>query len=133
MKRTISVWACLAILATSQLVARDSVAINIKNDLVNTEKFVAKKPVKTELAMIPNSSLHLDVDAENKILQVTLKGENCEKLDWVLFQPKVGVISRISTESKINQIKISALQPGEYVLMIKDESGRALFESFSKS
>jgi len=82
---------------------------------------------------IPDASLQLVVDAEKEVLKVTLEGQLTHELDWVLFQPKGSVISRISTTSKINQIKISTLEDGDYVLMIKDLDGRALFQSFSKS
>lgn len=142
MKRTISVMACLAVFCTSHLVANSTVATIPSNDLANLSLLIdakdpntAKDPAakKEVLEMIPSVDLTLKTNEKKGILKVTLKGEISDNLEWVIFQPKSGVISRLSSHSKINEIKIDTLKKGAYVLMIKDAQGRALFSSFEKT
>ncbi len=133
MKRTISVWACLAIVALSPLRAKELDTLSSapsKSTEVDTSE-PAEKP--TELHLIPDIQLDLKQDVRNEVLDVTLKGSDSAQLEWVIFQPKGAVISRIKTSSKINEIKIGNLTAGDYVLMIKDEEGRALFQTFTKA
>ncbi len=131
MKRAISLWACLTLIVTSQTLAT-TIDTSHSGTVVTPNKVEAKKPSRANLAKIPDASLNLDIIDEGNMLEVKLKGIATEELDWVLYQPNVGIVSRISTESTIDQIMISTLQPGDYVLMIKDQSGRALFETFTK-
>lgn len=139
MKRTISVMACLAIVATSPLVAIDVDTTMSTNDHIlfsDVESSTpAKKPAKEKALIykIPDAKLLLEADLINEVLKVSLDGVVSDNLEWVIFQPKGETISRISTNSMINQIKIDNLAVGEYVLMIKDSEGRALFQSFSKA
>jgi len=137
MKRTISVMACLAIVATSPLVATDvdTTSTNDHSLFSDVESSTpANKPAeeKAHIYKIPDAKLILESDLANEVLKVSLDGVVTNKLDWVIFQPKGETISRISTDSLINEIKIDNLASGEYVLMIKDSEGRALFQSFSK-
>ena len=71
------------------------------------------------------------MNVEKNILNVNLTG-TAENLEWIIFQPKGKLISRISTTSKFDEIKIDNLTAGKYVLLIKDTSGRMLFRSFEK-
>ena len=142
MKRTISVMACLAVFCTSQLVALSVATITTKDlgTLANSidaieDSLVVIDPAekKDVLLLIPSVELVLEKDETKGILKVSLKGEQTQNLEWVIFKPKGEVISRLSTNSKINEIKISNLEGGDYVLMIKDEEGRALFRNFEKA
>lgn len=138
MKRTISTLACLTLLCSSHLVAKTALST------ITTEGFAAgiesvtpetKDPVveKEILLTIPSVSLNVIMDQENEVLKVSLKGEVAKNLDWVIFKPKGEVISRHSTTSKINEIKINTLEKGTFVLMIRDSEGRALFRTFTKA
>ncbi len=131
MKRTISLWACLTLFVTSQSLATTKDTSQI-GTAITPATVKTKKPDRTLLSKIPDASLHLDIKEQGELLEVKLKGIESEKLDWVIYQPNVGVVSRISTASTFDQIMISTLQPGDYVLMIKDQAGRALFETFTK-
>ncbi len=142
MKRTISVMACLAVFCTSQLVALSVATITTKDlgTLANSidaieDSLALIDPAekKDVLLLIPSVELVLEKDETKGILKVSLKGEQTQNLEWVIFKPKGEVISRLSTQSKINEIKISNLEGGDYVLMIKDEEGRALFRNFEKA
>jgi len=134
MKRTISVLACLAVFCTSQLVAKSTVATTQPNDLDTLTKLDAKEPAeKAVLLLIPSADLTLEKDEKQGVLKVSLDRMDTENLQWVIFQPKGEVISRLSTPSNINEIKIDALEKGDYVLMIKDDQGRAIFRTFEKA
>jgi len=123
MRKTISIWACFAlILSAFQLSANN--AGNVETTL--------KKETKSTLTFIPGKSLELQVINDKGLLLVDLKGESTQ-LDWIIFQPKGEVISRISTTHKIDEIKICNLEKGDYILMLKDQEGRVLYSPFSKS
>jgi len=140
MKRTISVLACLTVLCTSQLVAKSTVATTQPNDLDTLSKLDAKEPSEKEAAaeknillLIPSADLTLTQDEKQGVLKVSLDRVNTDNLQWIIFQPKGEVISRLSTPSNINEIKIATLEKGDYVLMIKDDQGRAIFRNFEKA
>lgn len=137
MKRTISVLACLTLMYTSQLAATDSTSTTILVEKTNTTKpdgnsASPRNSEKDEIKIIPDVSLNLSLDNKKSVLKVELSGSTDEYYEWVIFQNKGKVISRHTTSSKINEIKIDTLQQGKYVLMLKDDRGRALFKTFSK-
>jgi len=103
----------------------DPSANNVKPTTVETSE-----KEKEVMAHMADRSLQLTVNAVAQKLLVSLSGSE-EKLDWVIFQPKGEVISRISTSSKIDEIEIANLDAGKYVLMIKDADNRTLFKAFS--
>jgi len=111
--------ACLCLLASL-----------LVNDSETTKK--PKSAERTILEVIPNVQLDLTYSKRFEVLTVELDGLIETPLEWVIFQPKGPVISKISTISKINEIDISRLAPGSYVLMLKDASGRAIFKKFEK-
>lgn len=86
---------------------------------------------RTVVEVIPNTNLEVAISTDGLSLDVQLDG-NTGKLDWIIFQPKGDVISRIRTNSKIDKIKINTLKKGTYVLMVKDEGGRVIFSRFNK-
>lgn len=138
MKRTISTLACLALLCTSPLVAKTAIATTAATGFDSLSNAITPEtknpaPEKEVLHTIPSVSLEVVMDSEHEVLKVSLEGEVLKNLDWVIFQPKGDIISRHSTSSKINEIKINTLEKGTYVLMIKDSEGRALFRSFKKA
>jgi len=90
------------------------------------------KDSKKVMEFMAGRKLEITVNNSNNKLLVNLTGAN-ETLDWVIFQPKGKVISRISTSTKIDEIKIDNLTSGKYVLMIKDASGRTIFQDFDKA
>ncbi len=81
---------------------------------------------------IPDCTLQITVDQEKDLLKVKLTGVANQLLNWYIFQPKEKASNHISTSSKIDEIKIESLKAGQYILMIKDEKGQALFRSFVK-
>ena len=101
------------------------------NNVVNPIEKDINKSEKPVIESIPNRTLDVSIDAFQKNLKVNLSGED-EKLDWIIFQPKGQVISRLTTTSKIDKIMIDKLEKGTYVLMIKDNSGRVLVRAFDK-
>ncbi len=120
MRNTFSVWACLLIFCVSLTAADDK-----KSDKAKISK-TAKKEV---LVNIPGRTL--DVEVSKELLKINLSGD-AQLLDWILFQPKGEVISRISSQSNIDAIDISTLDKGTYVLMVKDEEGRILHQTFNR-
>ena len=54
-------------------------------------------------------------------------------LDWIIFEPGGDIVSRIKTDETIDEIKVSKLDKGNYVLMIKDAKGRLLYQPFQKA
>lgn len=130
MKIHFFVWACLAFFCQTATAANsnptDSDKIEYNKDS-KTSASTAKKIVE----LIPGRELSVKVNVEKNILNVNLTG-TAENLEWIIFQPKGKLISRISTTSKFDEIKIDNLTAGKYVLLIKDTSGRMLFRSFEK-
>lgn len=124
MKRTVSVWACLVLCSV----------IHLSASSVNpaTPAKASEKNTTTEISLIPNRILDIEVIEERGLLHVNLTGENT-LLDWIIFQPKGEVVSRISTQAHIDEIKISNLEHGDYVLMVKDGEGRILYKRFEKA
>lgn len=123
MKRTVSVWACLVFCSVIHLTA----GIN-----PSTPEKAAVKKSTSEISLIPDRALEVEVLEERGLLHVNLTGENT-LLDWIIFQPKGEVVSRVSTRAKIDEIKISNLETGNYVLMVKDAEGRILYKKFQKA
>ena len=139
MKRTTSIVACLALIVSSHLSAISSI---ITTNPIDTNSIAdTKEPpidknesmAKEELLVIPHLNLSIDVDERNELIKVEMNGKTSEYLQWVIFQPNDKIISRHTTSSNINEIKISTLDQGDYVLMVKDEQGRALFYKFTKA
>lgn len=120
MRNTFSIWACLVLFCVSLSAADDKKSEKAK---------ISKTANKEVLAMIPGRTL--EVEVEKGLLQIDLSGEE-QLMDWILFQPKGEVISRISTVSNIDAIDISKLEKGTYVLMIKDSEGRILHSTFNR-
>ena len=123
MRLLIHVMACLVFSSFSAAYA---------NSVVNSppEKNTDKNE-KSVIERIPNRTLSVTIDSSQKNLKVNLTGEHA-KFDWIIFQPKGEVISRLTTTSKIDKIMIDKLEKGTYVLMIKDDSGRVLVTAFDK-
>lgn len=130
MRIAISLWACLGIFCgqTFATTADNNNPITKEKVEITTSKTTVKKEIKT----IPNRTLKVEVLEEKELLHISLSGQN-EKLDWIIFQPKGKVLSRITTSTKIDEIKIDNLDSGLYVLMIKDPQGRMLYKSFNKA
>lgn len=123
MRNSFPFWACLVIiLSTFQLSANN----------IGNEEETLKESAKSTITFIPGKSLNVQVIDDKGLLLVDLEGEVAE-LDWIIFQPKGAVISRISTSAKIDEIKICNLPKGDYVLMLKDKEGRVLYSPFAKS
>jgi len=131
MKIQFSIWACLVLFVLNTAKAETEIN-NISNpsDVEKTADNVATTKTKEVVELLPGRSLQLVVNNNRETLEVNLSGET-ENLEWVIFQPKGKVISRISTTSKINEIKINNLSSGKYVLMIKDTKNRTLFKAFT--
>ena len=139
MKRTTSFVACLTLIVSSHLAAISS--IPMINHIDSNSIAETKEPTvdskndvlaKEKLLTIPHLKLSIEVDDKNEILKVQMNGKPSEYLQWTLFQPSSAIISRHTTTSRINEILISTLEKGDYVLMVKDEKGRALFHKFIK-
>ena len=130
MRLLIHVLLCLAFSGISSAYANDAIT-NAGDKENKTLVKKAGKKTMTTLERIPGRTLAVEVDRKRENLKVDLSGAD-EKLDWILFQPKGKVISRLSTSAKIDEIKIDNLESGQYVLMVKDGSGRTLFQVFDK-
>ncbi len=125
-----SIWACLVLFAVNTVSANTSTTLSSgANEDEKTAAKEEKATTKEEIKTIPNRALALTLNSKNKTLGVHLSGK-VENLEWVIFQPKGKVISRISTSSRIDEIKVDNLTPGKYVLMIKDSENRRLFKAF---
>ena len=139
MKRSTFVWACFALLnfttnlTTLQATPTDSIFIEGKGKV---EKVDSKTTVKSELktvSFIPNQSLSVKLSQDQKYLVVDLETESAEMLDWIIFETGGDIVSRIKTPQNIDEIKVSKLEKGNYVLMIKDQDGRLLYQPFQKA
>ena len=139
MKRSTFVWACFALLnfttnlTTLQATPTDSIFIEGKGKV---EKVDSKTTVKSELktvSFIPNQSLSVKLSQDQKYLVVDLETESTEMLDWIIFETGGDIVSRIKTPQNIDEIKVSKLEKGNYVLMIKDQDGRLLYQPFQKA
>lgn len=130
MRIHLSIWACLVLFAVNTVKANTVTGISsgVNENEKSTEK-AAKSTSKEEVKIIPNRVLEISLNKKNKTLAVDLSGK-AENLEWVIFQPKGKVISRISTSSRIDKIKVDNLTAGKYVLMIKDSENRRLFKAF---
>jgi len=126
MKIHFSIWACLAFfLLNSTALFSNTTPGPAHNDRVTVTTNANKELVE----ILPGRQLVLSVNDKNQTLEVKLSGK-AENLEWVIFQPKGEFISRISTSSIIDEIKVDNLAAGQYVLMIRDEQNRTLFRSF---
>ena len=139
MKRSTFVWACFALinfttnLTTLQATPTDSIFIEGKGKV---EKVDSKTTVKSELktvSFIPNQSLSIKLSQDQKYLVVDLETESTEMLDWIIFETGGDIVSRIKTPQNIDEIKVSKLEKGNYVLMIKDQVGRLIYQPFQKA
>ena len=132
MKRSIFIWACLALFnfTTLQALPTDSISVKV-NDHVKTK--AETKPELKKVSFIPNQSLTVKLAQDKKTLVVNLKSKTSELLDWIIFEPGGDVVGRIKTSKKIDEIKVSNLDKGDYVLMIKDAEGRLLYQPFQKA
>lgn len=135
MKRTIFIWACLAIFNAAHLQATETDSLTTVSP--SNEENTATTPVKSAkvdkemIAFIPDRNLKLEISNDNKTLFVNLTGDTSEKLDWIIFQPKGAVVGRIESETNFDEIKVSTLDRGDYILMIKDTEGRLLYQPFA--
>lgn len=106
--------------------------------IANVNPAVAGTPATSEeekskiIELIPDSQLNISSMDNPDILKIDLQGD-VEQLTWIIFQPKGAVISRLETKTKIDEIKISTLKKGNYVLMVKDSEGRILHTPFRKA
>lgn len=135
MKRSTFVWACFALLNFTTLQANtvDSIFTSEKGMV---DKVEAKSEAKSELktvSFIPNQVLTVKLSQDQKYLVVDLKKESKEMLDWIIYEPGGAIVSRIKTHENIDEIKVSKLEKGAYVLMIKDQDGRLLYQPFQKA
>ena len=128
MRLLIHVWACLAFAGISSAYATETLTKEGDNKTVINKE---EKAVMTAVEVIPDMTLRVAMDSSGCNLNVDLSGNN-EELTWIIFQPKGRVISRLTTTSKINEIRINNLEKGHYVLMVKDQNGRMLFQTFDK-
>ena len=136
MKNFIFLWACLAIInaTTLQATDTDSTSVITHSSKLESEKPTTETESKAELVVfIPNRTLELQLVPDKDLLLVNLSGYDGEVLDWMIFKPKAEVKSRISTTDLIDEIKINKLDPGKYIIMIKDQQGRILHQSFTKA
>ena len=120
-------------MTTLQAIPTDSIFIEGKGKV---EKVDSKTTVKSELktvSFIPNQSLSVKLSQDQKYLVVDLETESTEMLDWIIFEPGGDIVSRIKTPQNIDEIKVSKLEKGNYVLMIKDQDGRLLYQPFQKA
>jgi len=131
MRLSISILVCVVMMSASNINA----AANNSNEptgVIETLSTNKTKDSKKVMEFMAGRKLEITVNNSNNKLLVNLTGAN-ETLDWVIFQPKGKVISRISTSTKIDEIKIDNLTSGKYVLMIKDAYGRTIFQAFDKA
>jgi len=136
MKRTIFIGACLAIFNLTALTANNSDSLFISDKDTETKSSEVKPEAKLEMetiSLIPDKVLKLKISEDQKFLVIDLKGDVNEKMDWIIFEKGGETVGRINTEKNIDEIKICNLPKGDYVLMIKDESGRLLHQPFHKS
>ena len=132
MKNPIFIWACLALLnfTTLQATSTDSIFIAAKDKVKSTTEV---KPELKTVNFIPNQALNIKLSQDQKYLVIDLKKESNEMLDWIIFEPGGDIVSRIKTDETIDEIKVSKLDKGNYVLMIKDAKGRLLYQPFQKA
>lgn len=131
MRNTISLWACLVLFCGTILATEPSNTTPVSKD-ENKETSTIDNNKKARINYIPNRDLEVQVLNSKNLLHINLTGKS-EQLDWIIFQPKGEIISKISTAMKIDEIKIDNLEAGQYVLMIKDQEGRMLFKNFVKA
>ena len=138
MKNSIFLWACFAIMNATSLQATDTDSTTVANHFEGT---IDKEEPKTTpsdsendlIEFIPDRTLKVQVIDNKDLLLVNLSGYDGKVLDWIIYKPKAKVESRISTSAKIDEIKIDKLEVGDYVLMVKDQQGRVLYQSFKKA
>lgn len=138
MKRTITLAVCLMIFQAGQINATVEVPPTDKDSLTHESKkgednkTTNPKKDSGTLYSIPNGKLYLSVDNSRETLDINLTGVANENLVWIIHKPKGNIVSRIKTSANIDKILIDSLDSGNYVLMIKDESGRILHQPFTK-
>ncbi len=135
MKRTIFIGACLVLFNLTSLKA-----VTLDSTYTTTEgtinpKSVTNKPTKKleAVKLIPYYSLNVELSKDEKFLVVNLDMEKAELLDWIIMEKGGELVTRVKTAQSIDEIKVSKLTKGEYVLMIKDAEGRMLYDTFVKS
>ena len=135
MKRTIFIGACLVLFNLTSLKA-----VTLDSTYTATEGTVNPKPVTNKptkkleaVKLIPYHSLNVELSKDEKFLVVNLDMETPELLDWIIMEKGGELVSRVKTAQSIDEIKVSKLTKGEYVLMIKDAEGRMLYDTFVKS
>ncbi len=133
MKRTFFIGACLALINLTTLKA----TTNTDSLFTSDKNLVAEKPTtKSELktvSLIPNQGLSLQISQDQNYLRVALQKASAETLDWIIMERGGEIVSRVKTDKPIDLIKLSNLQKGDYVLMIKDSEGRLLYQPFVKA
>ena len=132
MKRSIFIWASLALfnLTSLQAIPSDSIFTSLEDKVKSSAEL--KPEIKT-VSFIPNQALSVKLAQDQKTLVINLKSKTNEMLDWIIFEPGGEIVSRIKTDKSIDEIKLSNFVEGEYVLMIKDAEGRLLYQPFQKA
>ena len=136
MKRTIFIGACLVLFNLTSLKATTLDSIYTATEgTVNPKSVTTKLPTKKleAVKLIPYYSLNVELSKDEKFLVVNLDMETPELLDWIIMEKGGELVSRVKTAQSIDEIKVSKLTKGEYVLMIKDAEGRMLYDTFVKS
>lgn len=134
MRQFINFCACLVIFSSSLLATEPTTKIILTDEepALSTPRKAKLNREKAFVTAIPGKTLAVELNQNKGLLEVNLTG-SAEQLDWILFQPKGEVISRISTSTKIDEIKIENLDKGSYMLMVKDKKGRVLYRAFDKA
>ena len=134
MRHLINFFACLVIFSSSLLATEPTTSVisSEEESTFSTPRKATFKKERSFVTAIPGKTLAVELNQNKGLLEVKLTG-SAEQLDWILFQPKGEVISRISTSTKIDEIKIENLDKGSYMLMVKDKKGRVLYRAFDKA
>lgn len=133
MKLQLVMWACLAMLQISPLQATETDSLT-STSIDTPDSFIETPPTKKAvIRLIPELDINLQVLHNNELMLVNLSRALDGEVEWMIFQPNAGVVSRITTDSKIDEIKLDNLPQGDYVLRVKDNQGRLCFKSFHKA
>ena len=134
MKRSIFILASLTILNLTLLKANtiDNIFPSKKEVIKSSVTEAEMKSTLETLSFIPNQELAIKLAEDHKTLVIDLKSQTTEILDWIIYKTGGEIVSRIKTDKSIDEIKVTKLDKGDYVLMIKDAEGRILHQPFTK-
>ena len=134
MKRSIFILASLTILNLTLLKANtiDNIFPSKKEVIKSSVTEAEMKSTLETLSLIPNQELAIKLAEDHKTLVIDLKSQTTEILDWIIYKTGGEIVSRIKTDKSIDEIKVTKLDKGDYVLMIKDAEGRILHQPFTK-